>query len=124
MRKVRVKIVEADGGEGPATYKYFGGVERQLDIDVLGFYRPIIDSIPKLAVVIRKILANQVATSTAERSFSISGNVLSIRGCSLDPGRAKKLIVSAFSHRCKLRSEKKSPRVPSFRVLEEEDVEE
>ena len=124
MRKVRVKLVDADGVGGLATYKYFGGVERQLDIDVLAFYRPILDSIPKLAVVIRKILANQVATSTAERSFNISGNVLSIRRCSLDPGRAEKLIVSAFRHRCKLRSEKKPPRVPSFRVLEEEDVEE
>ena len=44
MRKVRVKVVATEGQvEGlPATglpqYKYFGGVERQLDIDVLGFY--------------------------------------------------------------------------------------
>ena len=42
----------------------------------------------------------------------------------LDPSRAEKLIVSAFCHRCKLLSGKKPPRVPSFRVLEDEDVEE
>ena len=59
MRKVRVKLVEADGGGGLATYKYFGGVERQLDIDVLAFYRPILESIPNLAVVIRKVRDNE-----------------------------------------------------------------
>ena len=124
MRKVRVKIVDAEGGGGLANYKYFGGIERQLDIDVVAFYRPILDSISKLAEVIRKILANQVATSSAERSFNISGNILNVRRCSLDPARAEKLIVSAFRHRCKLRSGKKPPRVPSFRALEDEDVEE
>ena len=67
---------------------------------VLGFYRPILQSILKLAVVIRKVLSNQVATSTCERSFNISGNVLSVR------------------------QEKKPPSVPSFRVLGDEDVEE
>jgi len=126
MRKVRVKNVAAGEGaeEGVPMYKYFGGVERQLDIDVLGFYIPIVDSIPNLAVVIRKILSNQVAISTAERTFNISGNVLSIRRCSLDPIRAEKLIKSAFRHRCKLRCDKKPPSIPSFRILEDEDVEE
>jgi hypothetical protein len=124
MRKVRVKVVEADGGGEQPTYKYFGGVERQLDIDVLGFYEPILDSIPKLTVVIRKILSNQAATSTAERTFNISGNILNIRRCRLDPTRAEKLIKSAFRHRCKLRMGKKPPRIPSFCVLEDEDVEE
>ena len=43
---------------------------------------------------------------------------------SLDPARAaEKLIVSAFRQRCKLQSGKKPPHVPSFRVLEDEDVE-
>jgi hypothetical protein len=103
MRKVRVKNVVTEGAvDGPPTYKYFGGVERQLDIDVLGFYRPIVQIISNLAVVIRKILSNQAATSTYERSFNISGNVLSIRRCSLDPVLAEKLIKSAFRHRCKI----------------------
>ena len=124
MRKVRVKIVDAEGGGGLANYKYFGGIERQLDIDVLGFYRPILESIPNLVVVIRKILANQATTSTAERSFNIAGNILNVRRCRLDQSRAEKLLVSAFRHRCKLRFGKKPPRVPSFRVLEDEDVEE
>ena len=97
--------------------------ERQLDIDVLAFYRPILESIPNLAIVIRKVLSNQATTSTPERSFNISGNILNVRRCSLNPIRAEKLIVSAFRHRCKLRSGKKPPRVPSFRVLEVEDVE-
>jgi len=123
MRKVRVKLVEADGGGGLATYKYFGGVERQLDIDVLAFYRPILESIPNLAVVIRKVLSNQATTSTPERSFNISGNILNIRRCRLDPGRAEKLIISAFRQRCKLRSGKKPPHIPSFRVLEDQDIE-
>jgi hypothetical protein len=96
MRKVRVKLVEADGGGGLATYKYFGGVERQLDIDVLGFYRSVVQTIPNLAVVICKVLSNQLTTSTCERSFNISGNVLSIRRCNLDPVRAETLIKSAF----------------------------
>jgi hypothetical protein len=125
MRKVRVKVVATEGQvEGLPQYKYFGGVERQLDIDVLGFYRPIVQTIPNLAVVIRKILSNQAATSTCERSFNISGNVLSIRRCSLDPVRAEKLSKSAFRHRCKLRLDKKPPKIPSFRILEDEDVEE
>ena len=54
----------------------------------------------------------------------ISGNVLSFRRCSLDPVRAEKLIKSAFRHRCKLRLDKKPPKIPSFRILEDEDVEE
>ena len=125
MRKVRVKnVLTEDAVVGPPTYKYFGGVERQLDIDVLGFYSTIVQTIPNLAVVIRKILSNQVATSTCERSFNISGNVLSIRRCSLDPVRAEKLIKSAFRHRCKLRLDKKPPKIPSFRIFEDEDVEE
>jgi hypothetical protein len=48
---------------------------------------------------------------------------LNVRRCSLNATRAVKLIVSAFRHRCKIRSGKKPPRVPSFRVLEDEDVE-
>ena len=92
---------------------------------MLGFYSTIVQTIPNLAVVIRKILSNQVATSTAERTFNISGNVLSIRRCSLDPIRAEKLIKSAFRHRsCKHRCDKKPPGIPSFRILEDEDVEE
>ena len=70
-----------------------------------------------------QVLSNQATTSTPERSFNISGNILNVRRCSLYPTRAEKLIVSAFCHRCKLRSDKKPPRVPSFRVLEDEDVE-
>ena len=34
------------------------------------------------------------------------------------------LIKSAFRHRCKLRLDKKPPKIPSFRILEDEDVEE
>ena len=48
---------------------------------------------------------------------------MNVRRRSLDPARAEKLIVSAFRQRCKLRSGKKTPHVPSFRVLEDEDVE-
>ena len=91
---------------------------------MLGFYRPAVQTIPNLAVVIRKVLSNQLTTSTCERSFNISGNVLSIRRCNLDPVRAEKLIKSAFSHRCKLRLDKKEPNISSFRILEDEDVEE
>jgi hypothetical protein len=116
MRKVRVKnVVTESAVVGPPTYKYFGGVERQLDIDVLGFYRSVVQTIPNLAVVIRKVLSNQLTTSTCQRSFNISGNVLSIRRCNLDPVRAEKLIKSAFRHRCKLRLDKKPPNIPSFR---------
>ena len=91
MRKVRVKnVVTESTVVGPPTYKYFGGVERQLDIDELGFYRSVVQTIPNLAVVIRKVLSNQLTTSTCERSFNISGNVLSIRRCILDPVRSEK----------------------------------
>jgi hypothetical protein len=125
MRKVRVKnVVTESAVVGPPTYKYFGGVERQPGIDVLGFYRSAVQTIPNLAVVIRKVLSNQLTTSTCERSFNISGNVLSIRRCNLDPVRAEKLIKSAFRHRCKLRLDKKPPNISLFRILEDEDVEE
>ena len=112
MRTARAKVAGAEGG-GEPTCSYFGGAERQLDTDVLGLCRPILESTPNLAVVARKTLANQAATSTAERSFSTAGSVLNVRRCRLDPARAEKLTVSAFRHRFKLRVG-----VPSFRVLE------
>ena len=56
LRKVK-KVVGADT-------EFWGGVERQQDIDVFSFYQAVASQIPSLVVVIRKILSYMSATAT------------------------------------------------------------
>ena len=119
MRKIRTK--KGRNEDGTNVYEYFGGVERQEDIDIFEFYKPIVKSIPTLIVIIRKILSHPSATVDNERVFNIAGNVLNIRRCSLKPVRAEKLILSAFRYRCERRN-KQPPRLPSFATFDDSDT--
>ena len=118
MRKTKTKVRNENG---EVTTEYFGGVERQQDIDVFSFYRAVKDTFPTLEVIIRKVLSNLAATATNERSFNIAGNILNLRRCRLDPKRAEKLILSAFRYKVNLAAGRKPPRLPSFCVIEKDD---
>ena len=118
MRKTKTKVRNENG---EVTTEYFGGVERQQDIDVFSFYRAVKDTFPTLDVIIRKVLSNLAATATNERSFNIAGNILNLRRCRLDPKRAEKLILSAFRYKVNLAAGRKPPRLPSFYVIEKDD---
>ena len=72
MRKVKTRVQIEDNFK----FEYYGGVDRQQDIDVFAFYREVKHTFPILEVIIRKVLGNPAATSTNERSFNIAGNVL------------------------------------------------
>ena len=104
-----------------ANVEFWGGVERQRDVDVFSFYQAIAPQIPNLIVAARKALSNMSATSTNERVFNISGDVLNVRRCSLAPARAEKLILSAFRFRCEARAGKKPPFLPSYGVIDDRD---
>ena len=113
LRKVK-KVVGADT-------EFWGGVERQQDIDVFSFYQAVASTIPSILVVIRKILSDMSATATNERVFNVAGNVLNIRRCRLAPARAEKLILSAFRFRCNARASKAPPFLPSFGIIDVRD---
>ena len=101
--------------------EFWGGVERQQDIDVFSFYQAVASTIPSILVVIRKILSDMSATATNERVFNVAGNVLNIRRCRLAPARAEKLILSAFRFRCNARASKAPPFLPSFGIIDVRD---
>ena len=116
MQKIKVRKPSVTAGT-PATVEYFGGVERQQDINFFSFYSGITNQIPHIGAGIRKICSHSTATGSCERSFNIAGNVLNIRRCSLDPVRAEKLILSAIRYKYAFRNSK-SPRIPSIGVIE------
>ena len=104
MRKVRAVVSVNE--DHTTKYDFFGGVERQQDIDVFAFYQIIAKQIPNLGIAIRKILSHPAATIDNERVFNIAGHILNIRRCSLLPDRAEQLVLSAFRYRwCKSRSQ-------------------
>ncbi len=118
MSKMRVRKTNTE--TGAMTYEYFGGVERQQDIDIFGFYSSIVQAIPNLSIGIRKILGHASVTASCERSFNTSGNILNIRRCGLDPARAEKLIISAVRYKASLRKNLTPPRIPSIGILHDD----
>lgn len=120
MSKMKLRKINAETGE--ILYEYYGGVERQQDIDIFEFYSPIARAIPNLSIGIRKILGHPSTTASCERSFNTSGNILNIRRCALDPDRAEKLILSAVRYKAGLRKNLNPPRIPSIGILHD-DVE-
>ena len=112
--KVKKKVTSSDG---TSKWEYFGGADRQQDIDVFEFYQDFIKQIPNLSKAIRKVLADPSATATNERVFNVAGNILNIRRCRLDPSRAENLILSAFRYKVGLSKATKPPKLPSFRVI-------
>ena len=93
--KVKKKVTSSDG---TSKWEYFGGADRQQDIDVFEFYQDFIKQIHNLSKAIRKVLADPSATATKERVFNVAENILNIRRCRLDPSRAENLILSALRH--------------------------
>jgi len=75
MQKIKVRKPSVTAG-APATVEYFGGVERQQDINLFSFYSGIANQIPHIGAGIRKICRHSTATGSCERSFNIAGNVL------------------------------------------------
>ena len=69
------------------------------------------------------LLADPSTTATNERVFNVVGNILNIRRCRLDPIRAENLILSAFRYKVSLSNGAKPPRLPSFRVIDEQQDE-
>ena len=118
--KVKKKVTISDG---TSKWEYFGGVDRQEDIDVFEFYQDFMNQIPNLPKAIRKVLADPSATATNERVFNVAENILNIRRCRLDPGRAENLILSAFRYKVGLSKGTKPPRLPSFRVINDPEDE-
>ena len=113
MRKIRKKLPAND--QGIDKYEFFGGTDRQEDIDFFAFYQQIASKIPNIGAGIRKILAHKGSTATEERSFNVSGNVINMRRCSLNSDRAEKLSLSAIRYKTKLRnSNQKLPRIVSL----------
>jgi len=115
MRKVRTVVSVNE--DHTTKYEFFGGVERQQDIDVFAFYQIIAKQIPNLGIAIRKILSHPAATIDNERVFNIAGHILNIRRCSLLPDRAEQLVLSAFRYRSKSRSQV-PVRLPSFAKID------
>ena len=114
---MKVKVRKTDTETGVVSYEYYGGVERQQDIDFFGFYGPIAHAIPNIGIGIRKVTGHPPTTSPCERSFNVSGNILNIRRCSLDPDRAEKLIISAIRYKSTGQRKLKPPIIPTLGVL-------
>ncbi len=80
---------------GVKSYEYFGGVDRQEDINVYQFYQHHGPKMPALNVIISQILGQPEASHTPEKIFSRGGHVLNKSRTSLLCGRSENLILSS-----------------------------
>jgi hAT family C-terminal dimerisation region len=115
MSQIRKRIQGPDG----VTFEYWSGAERELDIDVLAFYREHFLNMPILSIAIRAVLGHKAGSDSAERVFSRGGIVIAPRRCSLKPTRADKLITNAVRF-ARANSARKTipPKLPSFGIID------
>jgi hypothetical protein len=102
--------ISADGA--PLVYEYYGGCDRQQDIDVFKFYGEWAQHIPVLFPIILHILSHRCVSTTPETVFSVGGYVLNDYRTSMTPERAEGAILAASNY--KLSKRKSAAVIPSL----------